>query len=91
MPSSGSATGASADGVGCALVIGEALIDIVAHTDDASVVEHVGGSPANVALALGRLGNPVRLLTALGPDARGTGSNDTSPTPGLPSTLDLGS
>ncbi|WP_457100794.1 carbohydrate kinase family protein [Microbacterium sp. P5_E9] len=56
------------DGV---LVIGEALIDIVAHAERGHVEEHVGGSPANVALALGRLGNPVRLLTALGRDARG--------------------
>ena len=34
-------------------------------------MEHVGGSPANVALGLGRLGVPVRLQTALGQDARG--------------------
>ena len=53
------------------LVIGEALIDIVANAERAQPEEHVGGSPANVALALGRLGNPVRLLTALGRDARG--------------------
>ena len=56
------------DGV---LVIGEALIDIVEHAERGHAEEHVGGSPANVALALGRLGNPVRLLTALGRDARG--------------------
>jgi sugar/nucleoside kinase (ribokinase family) len=35
------------------LVIGEALIDIVAHAECAHPKEHVGGSPANVALALG--------------------------------------
>ncbi|MEV4736863.1 MULTISPECIES: carbohydrate kinase family protein [unclassified Microbacterium] len=47
------------------LVVGEALIDIV------DGVEYVGGSPANVALGLGRLGADVRLLTALGEDERG--------------------
>lgn len=51
------------------LVIGEALIDIVERGD--SVVEHVGGSPANVALGLGRMGIPVGLLTYLAHDARG--------------------
>lgn len=71
MLSADSAATAPVEGVGGVLVIGEALIDIVAHTDDAPAVEHVGGSPANVALALGRLGDPVRLLTALGTDARG--------------------
>lgn len=52
------------------LVVGEALIDVVTDPDG-TVVEHVGGSPANVALGLGRLGVPVRLHTALGRDARG--------------------
>jgi fructokinase len=51
------------------LVIGEALIDIVQaeHRRD----EHVGGSPANVALGLGRRGVPVGLLTRLADDPRG--------------------
>ncbi len=52
------------------LVIGEALVDVV-HARDGAVTEHVGGSPANVALGLGRLGRGVDLLTWLGPDARG--------------------
>ncbi|WP_417374423.1 PfkB family carbohydrate kinase, partial [Glutamicibacter protophormiae] len=52
------------------LVIGEALIDIVRRVAGPAD-EHVGGSPANVALGLGRLGVPVRLRTALGADARG--------------------
>ncbi|MCI0157754.1 carbohydrate kinase [Leifsonia shinshuensis] len=51
------------------LVVGEALTDII---DRGGVVEEVpGGSPANVALGLGRLGTPTALLTALGRDARG--------------------
>jgi fructokinase len=35
------------------------------------LVAHPGGSPANVALGLGRLGNPVTLMTHLGRDAFG--------------------
>ena len=38
------------------LVIGEALIDIVARHAE-TPVEHVGGSPANVAVGLARLEN----------------------------------
>lgn len=52
------------------LVIGEALVDIV-HRADGAVDESPGGSPANVALALGRLARHPRLLTSLGDDQRG--------------------
>src|SRR5699024_5339679 len=52
------------------LVLGEALIDIVDDADG-NHTEHVGGSPANVALGLARLSNPVELTTHIGPDARG--------------------
>lgn len=55
---------------GVALVVGEALIDVV-QTSDGAVAEHPGGSPANVALGLGRLGRDVHLLTWFGPDAHG--------------------
>ncbi|MBP2436727.1 carbohydrate kinase family protein [Microbacterium amylolyticum] len=51
------------------LVVGEALIDIVESGSD--VHEHVGGSPANVALGLGRLGVNAALLTQVGDDERG--------------------
>ena len=51
------------------LVIGEALIDVVEGSPEPG--EHVGGSPANVALGIARLGQRVRLRTALGRDARG--------------------
>ena len=47
------------------LVIGESLIDIVG--DD----EHVGGSPLNVAVGLGRLGRDVDFLTCIGDDPYG--------------------
>jgi len=47
------------------LVIGESLIDIV-ESD-----EHVGGSPLNVAVGLGRLGREVDFLTYIADDAYG--------------------
>lgn len=52
------------------LVVGEALIDIVRRTDG-SVAEHAGGSPANVALGLARLGHPVDFTCRIGRDERG--------------------
>lgn len=53
-----------------AYVIGEALVDAVSRPGE-DPVEHPGGSPANVALTLGRLGRPSTLLTWLGRDDRG--------------------
>ena len=53
-----------------ALVLGEALVDVVRRLDG-TVAEHPGGSPANVAIGLGRLGRPVELLTWFGHDAHG--------------------
>jgi fructokinase len=52
------------------LAVGEALVDEV-RRPDGSAAEHPGGSIANVALTLGRLGREVRLATWLGADARG--------------------
>ncbi|WP_244285886.1 carbohydrate kinase family protein [Cryobacterium zongtaii] len=52
------------------LVVGEALIDLVQRADG-SRDEAPGGSPANVALTLGRLGRHPQLLTSLGEDDRG--------------------
>jgi fructokinase len=51
------------------VVIGEALIDVVATSE--GTVEHPGGSPANVAYGLGRLGVRTGLLTSIGDDERG--------------------
>ena len=64
-PGSQSAPARSLDVV----VVGEALIDVVSRPD--GDVEHPGGSPANVAYGLGRLGVSTGLLTAIGDDARG--------------------
>jgi fructokinase len=52
------------------LVIGEALIDRV-EAADGDVVEHPGDSPANVAMGLARLDQPVDFATRLGSDERG--------------------
>lgn len=53
-----------------ALVVGEALVDIMrdSHGGQQSLP---GGSPANVALGLARLGSTVALLTSLSGDANG--------------------
>ena len=52
------------------LAVGEALVDVV-HGAEATVSEHPGGSVANVAVALARLGQPVCLATSVGTDRRG--------------------
>ncbi|MGW7584884.1 carbohydrate kinase family protein [Kitasatospora sp. NPDC054768] len=52
------------------LVIGECVADIV-RSGAAPDRVHPGGSPANVAYGLARLGRPAVLLTELGPDANG--------------------
>ncbi|USQ80959.1 carbohydrate kinase [Ornithinimicrobium faecis] len=51
------------------LVVGEALIDIVVEGQQRQ--EHVGGSPANVAIGLAQLGHAADLLTHIGREARG--------------------
>ena len=53
-----------------ALVVGESLVDIV-RGGDGSTAEFPGGSAANVAVALARLGREVRFATSWGDDARG--------------------
>jgi len=53
-----------------ALVVGEALVDIVIRPDGTEVATP-GGSPMNVAVALARLGVPTQLATALGDDEYG--------------------
>ena len=85
-----------------ALVIGEALIDIVQRGGHV-IGEHVGGSPLNVAVGLGRLDRDVDFLTHIAPDAHGkniveyleasgvqlvSGSRSASRTPTALATLD---
>ena len=52
------------------LVVGEALVDVVTHVDGRSTLAP-GGSPANVAVGLGRLGREVELASWIAPDAHG--------------------
>lgn len=52
------------------LVLGESLVDVVRATDG-TTTEHVGGSAANVAVALARLGRDVRFATSFADDPRG--------------------
>jgi fructokinase len=53
------------------LVVGESLVDIVRRADGTSV-EYAGGSAANVAVALARLGRSVALVTAYAQDEHGS-------------------
>ncbi|MEU9094849.1 carbohydrate kinase [Streptomyces sp. NPDC048428] len=83
------------------LVIGECVADIVRLPGEADRV-HPGGSPANVAYGLARLGHGATLLTQLGPDTNGRLIRDhlagagvdvrtdgsTAPTPSAAVTLD---
>jgi fructokinase len=53
------------------LIVGEALVDIVVRESSAAPTEFVGGSPANVAVGLARLGRPTDFLASLARDKRG--------------------
>jgi fructokinase len=53
------------------IVVGEALVDLVGQRGGRTFEAHPGGSPANVALGLARLGAGVTLITRLGRDAFG--------------------
>ena len=53
------------------VVVGEAVVDLVGRPGERTFMAHPGGSPANVALGLARLGAPVTLSTRLGEDAFG--------------------
>jgi fructokinase len=53
------------------VVVGEALVDLVGQRGGRTLTAHPGGSPANVALGLARLGAAVTLRTRLGRDAFG--------------------
>lgn len=64
---SGSVGGSAARVVVC----GEALIDLVPLPGGEGYAARPGGSPANVAVGLGRLGVPVRLLSRLAADPFG--------------------
>jgi len=52
-------------------VVGESLVDVVARTGRSELTVHPGGSPANVAVALSRLGQRTALVTQIGADDHG--------------------
>jgi fructokinase len=64
-------------------VIGEALIDLVPVGGPGDYKAHAGGSPFNVAVALGRLGNRVALLARLGDHGFGRLLRDTAASEGV--------
>lgn len=53
------------------LTVGEALVDVVVAHDGRESTEHVGGSPANVAVGLSALDHDSRLTAHLAHDDRG--------------------
>jgi fructokinase len=52
-------------------VVGESLVDVVARTGNGELTVHPGGSAANVAVALSRLGQRTALVTQIGADDHG--------------------
>jgi fructokinase len=52
-------------------VVGESLVDVVARQGHDELTVHPGGSPANVAVALSRLGQRAALVTQIGADDYG--------------------
>jgi fructokinase len=56
---------------GAVAVVGEALVDLVQVSPAAPFEALVGGSPANVAVGLARLGLPMRLAARIGEDVLG--------------------
>lgn len=53
------------------VVVGESLVDVLPGPEESAPLEQVGGSPLNVAVALGRLDVPCLLITEVGADERG--------------------
>jgi fructokinase len=53
------------------LVIGKVLVDLFWLTDTDPITAHPGGSPANVALGLHRLGRAVTLMACWDDDPAG--------------------
>ena len=61
----------AADQAGAVTVVGEALIDLVPAEPDGLYAAAPGGSPANVAIGLARLGVPVQFAARLADDGFG--------------------
>jgi fructokinase len=56
---------------GVITVVGESLVDVIVREGPGEPALHPGGSPANVAVALSRLGQRTALVTQIGTDAYG--------------------
>src|SRR5260370_22336603 len=52
-------------------VVGESLVDLVVKSGSDELAAHPGGSPANVAVGLSRLGQRTALVTQIGADGYG--------------------
>ncbi|WP_018685000.1 carbohydrate kinase family protein [Actinokineospora enzanensis] len=65
-------------------VVGEALVDLIAGPDGRTFTAHPGGSPANVAVGLARLGTATALHTHLGDDLFGRFLRDHLAAEGVP-------
>lgn len=52
-------------------VVGESLVDVIVRGGSGGPAVHPGGSPANVAVALSRLGQRTALVTQIGADGNG--------------------
>jgi fructokinase len=65
-------------------VIGEVLVDLVWRTDADHLTPHPGGSPANVAVGLHRLGRAATLMSTWGDDAPGALVGSHLATTGVP-------
>ncbi len=61
----------SSDETGVVAVAGECVVDLVAGEPGGAYVPLPGGSPANVAVGLARLGVPVEMIARIGGDAFG--------------------
>ncbi len=79
-PGAASGAEASGDGTpaneaagadGCLAVVGETLVDLIPAAGHGEPIAHLGGSPANVAVGLARLGQRACLITQTGSDAHG--------------------
>jgi fructokinase len=54
------------------IVIGEAIVDLIAGTDEGTYVARPGGGPLNIAVGLARLGQPAAFAGRLSADPLGT-------------------
>ncbi len=69
---SGAASSASDAASPAFIVIGEAIVDLIAGADEGTYVARPGGGPLNIAVGLARLGQPAAFAGRLSADPLGT-------------------